>query len=382
MKPKLRTVANQPSWVVASKQVELSVTQLGGHMAPVTFYRHTPRPVRPYYVSPWQTEGLKIDDPVLRPLRGDFFCMPFGAPSTFRGVSHACHGESATRRWRFVSLETAGKVTCLTLSMKTKVLPGRVTKCLRLAAGHNVVYVQHVLEGYACRTSLGHHATLALPEKPGALRVATSPFRLGMTCPDVVGDPAEAQYQSLALGKRFTDLRKVPLLWKEPASGDCTAFPTRTGFTDLLAVFPKIARGPAWTAATNAEGGYVWFSLKDPGVLPATIFWISNRGRHGAPWNGRNLCLGLEDVCGYFANGLADSVRPNRLTRRGVHTAVTLSPDRPTMVNYIEGVVKVPRGFACVRSVAFGAGEVTFTSVTGRKVTAKVNHEFLQSGEL
>jgi hypothetical protein len=373
MKPKLRDIASQPSWVVASDKVQLTVTQLGGHMAPVTFFRDTSRPVRPYYVSGWQGEGRKIDDPVLRPLRGDFFCLPFGAPSTYRGTSHVCHGEPATKRWRCRGVAKDGRVTRLTLTMATKVLPGKVTKHLSLVDGQNVIYVQHVLEGYACRTSLGHHATLAVPEKARSLRVATSPFALGMNCPGVVGDPAEAQYQSLAPGERFTSLRRVPLLWKKPAFGDCTAFPVREGFTDLLGVFPKAGRDPAWTTATHDDAGTLWFSLKDAAVLPATLFWISNRGRHNAPWNGRNRCLGLEDVCGYFANGLS---------RRGIPTAIKLSPKRPTSINYIEGMARVPRGFQCVRSAEFAPGKVTFTSVTGKKVAVRVRHEFLGTGVL
>ena len=382
MKPKRRTIDDRKSWIMANKQVRLAVTKLGGHMAPVRFCRDTKQPVQPYYVSPWQGEGKKIDDPVLVPLRGDFFCLPFGAPSEYKGVGHCCHGEPATRKWKCKSLTTTGDVTCLTLTMKTKALPGKVTKNLRLIAGQNAVYCQHVLEGYSGRTSLGHHATLAVPEKEGSLRVATGPFRLGMTNPDVVGDPAVGHYQSLALGGRFKKLTEVPLLWKDPAVGDCTSFPTRRGFTDLLGVFAKADAGWAWTTATVREAGYLWYSLKDPAVLPATLLWISNRGRHSSPWNGRNRCLGLEDVCGYFANGLADSVKKNALNEEGIDTAVRLTPKKPTVVNYIQGVAKVPAGFDCVESAELAPGQVTFTSVTGKKVTTEVCHEFLGSGEL
>jgi len=381
MKAKSKVLAAQPSFVFANEQVEVAVTQLGGHMAPVTFCRDT-RPVRPYYVSPWQTEGLKIGDPVLVPLRGDFFCMPFGAPSSYRGKDHVCHGESATRKWTARGVEKAGGVTRLTMTMRTRNVPGKVTKRLALVDGHNAVYCQHVLAGYSVRTSLGHHATLAVPDKPGSLRVATSPFKLGMTNPTVVGDPAVGHYQSLALGEKFTRLSDVPLLWKDPARGDCSSFPVRLGFTDLLGVFARPARTPAWTTATNADEGYVWFSLKDASVLPATLLWISNRGRHSVPWNGRNRCLGLEEVCGYFAEGLAASVRKNLLSDAGIATTVRLSPKTPTAVNTIEGVVAVPRAFRCVKSASFAPGEVTFTSVSGRKVTAKVAHEFLETGEL
>jgi len=382
MKPKLKVVAAQPSWIVANDRVELAVTRLGGHMAPVTFCRGTPRPVQPYYVSPWQTERRRIDTPVLRPLRGDFFCMPFGGTNAWRGEDHTPHGETATRTWACRSLTRLADVTCLTLTMRTTMRPGDVAKRIQLVDGQNVVYVQHVLAGFRGPMCLGHHATLAVPQREGSLRVSTAPFRMGMTCPDLFSDPAGGEYQSLAIGAEFTDLREVPTLWKDPPTADCTSLPARKGFTDLLAVFAEPARCPAWTTAVVADEGYLWFSLKDPAVLPATVMWISNRGRHGAPWDGRNRCLGLEDVCGYFAHGLAASARPNLLNRAGIPTAVRLSPRMPTVVNYVEGVVPVPRRFGRVAGASFSPGKVTFADEAGRAVAAAVRHEFITTGAL
>ncbi len=375
----VKAVVHQPAWTLRSDEVELAVTQLGGHMAPVTFYRNSASPVQPYYVSPWQGEKQKIDEPVLVPLRGDFFCLPFGGNGMYRGTMHRVHGEPAGAKWRFEAQESAGRASTLILGMQTTALPGKVTKRLTLVDGQNVVYVQHVLEGYRARTSLGHHATLAVPDKERSLEVATSPIQFGMTNP-TVPDPTTGEYSSLPPGERFTSLSRVPTIWKAPATDDAAQHPARTGFTDLLAVFNKPSRTPGWTTATVDSEGYLWFSLKDVGVLPTTLLWVSNRGRHMAPWNGRNRCLGLEDVCGYFAEGIAASAKKNPLNEQGIPTSIQLSPKTPLAVNYIQGVVKVPRGFRKVRSAAFGKGEVTFTSVTGKKVTAEVQHEFLNTG--
>ncbi|NQU75968.1 MAG: hypothetical protein HQ546_06635 [Planctomycetes bacterium] len=382
MKPTVKTIASQPSWVIRSKQVELAVTQLGGHMAPVTFYRNA-GPVQPYYISPWQYEKREIADPVLRPARGDFFCMPFGANGqTYRGETHLCHGEPASAKWNCLCAARCGGVTSVTLRMKTKVRPGEVTKTLSLVDGHNVVYCRQVLEGFSGKMPLGHHAILSVREKEGSLRVASSKFRFGMTAPSLFANPADREYQSFAVNKTFRDLSRVPLLWKDPPYGDCTAFPARTGFVDLLSVFKTPGDTPAWMTATDSEQGYLWFSLKDPAVLPATVMWISNHGRHGAPWDGRNRCLGIEDVCAHFADGLAASARPNVLTAAGVPTVINLSAKRPTAVNFIQGLTKVPRGFTTVEAVEFAPGTVTFVSPTGKRVTAEVNHEFLQTGRL
>lgn len=382
MKPICRTVADQPSWIIRSRDVELAVTQLGGHMAPVTFYRGSARPVRPYYVNPWHGEGLKLETEVLRPLRGDFFCMPFGGNAEpYQDEKHIVHGEPACRPWRLVGAERDGGVTSLTMSMTTKVRPGKVTKRLCLADGQNAVYIAHELEGYSGPMPLGHHAILAMPEEPETVLVSTSPIRFGLTNPFPPA-PGGREYYSLAPGKRFGEMSCVPLVWKDQPVGECTKFPTRPGYTDILTVCNRPGKTPAWTAAVNASEGFLWFSLKDPAVLPTTVMWIANRGRHGAPWNGRNCCLGLEDVCAFLAEGLAPSVRRNALSRAGVPTFIRLSPRRPTAVRCIQGVVKVPRGFGRVVRAVFAPGKVTFFAAGRRKVSAAVHHEFLHTGRV
>jgi hypothetical protein len=381
MKPQVKTIASQPSWVIRGSDVELAVTRLGGHMAPVTFYRNARKPVRPYYISPWQDEGLKVPDPVLAPLRGDFFCLPFGGGGEFQGHFHNTHGESASRNWTLASAEKCGDVTSLVLTMKTSQPAGKVTKRLMLVEGQQVVYDQHALEGFSGAYSLGHHATLAMPQRDESVLVATSPIRFGMTNPVATGEPSRGRYQALATNKRFADLSRVPLIWRQPSYGDCSSFPTRQGFTDIVGVFQAPAL-PAWTAATYVDEGFLWFSLKDPAVLPMTLMWMANCGRHDSPWLGRERCLGLEDVRAFFACGLAASARPNVLNRMGIPTTMKFSPSRPVTVNYIQGVVKTPAGFGRVSTARFAPGSVTFISESGKKAAAPVRHEFLNTGEL
>ena len=387
MKPALRSFHAQPCFVLSNKEVEVAVTQLGGHMAPVTFFRDSSQPVQPYHVTPWQEEPPSaMPAPVLVPLRGDFFCLPFGGNSdALDGEKHPPHGEVVGSPWAYVGTKSAGDVTTLSLSFTPTVRKGRITKDLSLVSGHNVLYSSHTVEGFAGRTPLGHHATLAMPEKEGAVRIATSPFSFGMTCPGVFSDPRQREYQALLPGAKWNDLSKVPSAWKDAPDADLTRMPARQGFADLVQINSQPwekTGGPGWTAATYADAGYVWFSLRDQAVLRSTVFWMENRGRHGHPWNGRNNCLGLEDVTAHFADGLAPSARDNVLTREGVPTTLELTAATPTVVHYIQGVVRIPQGFENVQSLEFSPGAVTFLSTTGKRVTTPVRHEFLKTGKL
>jgi hypothetical protein len=385
--PETRSMNSQPAFILSSPQVELAVTETGGHMAPVTFFRDSKHPIQPYYISPWQDEKPQsVPAPVLVSLRGDFFCMPFGGNAeAVQGELHPPHGEIAGAKWQYGGLVRSGNVNTLTLHITTQIRPGKVTRQLSLIDNQNVIYSRHTIEGFAGDVPLGHHATLAMPDKEGSVRLASSPILFGMTYPGVFSNPEQGEYQSLLPGTRWTSLTDVPVAWKNQPNADLSRLPARRGFADLIQLVNQPSDGtdtPAWTTATFPEEHYLWFSLKDPSVLRTTVFWIENHGRHGHPWNGRNNCLGLEDVTAHFADGLAASLKDNVLTAAGIPTTVTLSPNKPTSINYIQGVVRIPDGFEMVRTLKFAPHEVTFISTTGQQVSIPVHHDFLKSGTL
>jgi len=382
--PKVEERYAQPSYIFGNADIEVAITKTGGHMT-ATFARGSEKPIAPYHISPWQTEGLKIDPAILRVLRGDFFCLPFGGNAdAVDGEQHPPHGETANAEWKFSETIDEDTVQGLKLTLETKVRAGSIDKILWVVNGQPVVYSSHVVQGFVGRAPVAHHANLAMPESPRVVNVSTSPIRFGITNPTRFSDPAKQENQALAINGRFTDLKQVPVLDPD-SSRDCSSFPTRKGAADFLGLVNKQPADddetPAWTAAVNTEAGTLWFALKDPRVLPMTYFWIENRGRGASPWNGRNNCLGLEDACSYFADGLAPSIADNLLTKEGVKTAITFQGDRPTTINYIQGAVPVPTGFDRVASVAFTDQTATFKSESGREVVVPVSKEFLRIGK-
>ena len=380
---KNQVIHSQPSFVLANEQVSVAITKRGGHMAPVVFRNGDGQQITPYYISPWQDEK-PVDMPadVLVPLRGDFFCMPFGGnASEYKGEKHPPHGETATGLWSFVDDETSEPgVSRLTLALETHIRKGRVTKEIFLRERHPVVYQRHTVEGFVGPTPVGHHATLAMPNEKEVFALSTSPFRLGMTNPGVFSDPAEGEYQMLAVGKTFGNIKEIPTLFKDPDVVDCSRLPLQQGFADLFVVVADtdaLDGKPAWTAAVNTKEHWVWFSLRDPRRLPMTAFWLENHGRHSFPWNGRNQCLGLEDICGFFADGLAESVDANLLSDQGVATAITGSDATPTDIRSIQGAVSVPAAFDRVEEIGFGDNEITLRSESGQFVTIALNYKFV-----
>jgi len=376
----LHTCQGQPSWRLKSDRVTAFLTRLGGHLGPVTFETEVGR-VQPYAVAPWSRERLAAGTaPVLRVLRGDFFCAPFGGNDTaWRGERHPAHGETACQEWALRQLSTAGGGGELVAELRPRVRPGRVVKRLTLRPGETNLYCQHELHGFKGPMSLGHHAMLRFPATEGAGRVTLSPWDHGRVCPLPFERAAMGGYSALRPGARFRTLNRVPLA--NGGYANLSAYPAREGFEDLVMVSARSSRPgrslPAWTTVTFPKQRYVWFALKDPRILASTILWHSNGGRHYPPWNGRHRrVLGLEEVTSYFHFGLAESAAPNPLARTGVPTVLTLRPDRPLSVRYVMGVAAIPSGFDAVRQVLFRPGRLVLCARSGRRVEHPVDLTF------
>jgi hypothetical protein len=375
-----RIVCGQPSWRLASDEVEAFVTEKGGHLGPVTFER-SGRKIRPYSMAPWTEEQFDPPLPaILQVLRGDFFCLPFGGNAKpFRGEVHPAHGETANARWHFESLEKRGDRTCLRLSLAAKVRPGRVDKTISLIDGQTNLYCRHLVSGMRGPMNLGHHAMLKFPDEPGSGLISTSRFVYGQVFPQPFESAEQGGYNSLKQGAEFDSLESVPMSNGEKA--DLSRYPARRGFEDLVMLVSDDQAPFAWTAAAFPKQRFVWFALKDPRVLRETIFWISNAGRHYPPWNSRHAgVLGLEEVTSFFHLGLAESAGKNAISDRGIPTCLRLDPRKPLAVNYIMGLARIPAGFDRVVSIEAQPGNqfIALRSASGRRIETPLDLDFLR----
>jgi len=356
-KPTLRTIFGEPSWRLTSDRVELYVTRIGGHLGPVTFDKQK-RKLQPYSIAPWATESQTRKDPNLPPLmramRGDFFCMPFGGNATmWRGEKHPTHGETANAPWSVLGLardRDAGTST-LRLALETSIRSGRVLKEITLQDGHDAVYSRHTISQMHGPMTMGHHAMLHFKPEYGPGEISTSRIVLGQVYIEPLERPEDRGYSILKPGAKFKTLKSVPTILGDRA--DLSIYPQRRGFEDLLMMASDASQPLAWTAVTFPKTRWAWLAIKNPQVLASTVLWFSNGGRHYAPWSGRHVnVLGLEEVTSWFHPGLAQSVRPNSWSAAGIPTHLKLQSDKPLAVNYITTAFSIPAGFDAVARIS------------------------------
>lgn len=385
--PKPKDVLGYPSWRIANDSVEVYLAERGGHMGPATFFKGKEN-FSPLSVAPWHAEkDVKYFDRLLSLLRGDFFCMPFGGnpDKPFNKERYHCHGEPANDDWKLIEAGVTdadcecgcgGGCTYMAAEIKTKIRKAKLEKLIAIREGEQAIYVCHDISGMTGPMCYGHHAMLKWEKQGGGL-ISVSKFKYGQVLPVMFEDPAQGGYQCLKPGAIFTSLSKVPRL--DGSVADLSVYPARLGFEDLVMVCAD-TKGPfAWSAAVYPEERMVWFALKDPEKLASTVLWHSNRGRHYSPWNGRHVgVLGIEEVTAYFALGLADSVKPNPVSKKGIPTYRTFKADETFSIPYIMAAAKIPAGFDHVKSIdPVKEGMVRLTSKSGKKVEAKVAWEFL-----
>src|SRR5437016_777215 len=198
----LKTVLGQPSWRVASRRVEAYVTRTGGHLGPVVFDRRG-RKIAPLSIAPWATEKLdKSTPPIIRVLRGDLFCMPFGGNKTpYRSREHLerhpIHGETANARWTLRSIRRDARGAELRLTLSPRVRRGHVEKIIALPHDHDAVYQRHVVSGMSGPMNFGHHAMIRFPDEPGCGVISTSRFVWAQVFPRPVERPENRGYSML-----------------------------------------------------------------------------------------------------------------------------------------------------------------------------------------
>lgn len=358
------------SWPLHSDKVSFAVTETGAHLSDVVFTLAEGRRVTPMHTSPWEDELLPADlPPILRILRGDFFCAPFAESNVIASEKRA-HGLTANGKWRMVNQTDHS----LDLALEGDVMGASVVARYKLQPGHNVVYQRHIITGGSGRIPMGHHAMLrAGPE----LKLGFGPHVFSGTPPTVPEEPPQGR-SILAYPQEIADLHKARMA--NGLNADLTTYPFAEGHEDLWMISADRTQPLGWSAATCSADGWVWFALKDPKVLPSTTLWLSNGGRTYSPWLSRHRhVIGIEEVCSYFASGHAASIADNPLSQRGIPTAFDLKPDGHVVISYIFGVAPVPHEFGAVTEIRADGDGIILVDGNGMHARAAVDLSHLST---
>jgi len=315
----------------------LTVQRLGAMMAPVTFVLADGRQVSPLHIAPWAHEPHAQDLPgILRRLRGDWPCAPFGYSVESEGwpadwaaamgaaeADEEVHGYCSNHDWRW--REAPHGSLRLSIEYPDASPIERVERSLAPDPDATAVNLEFsIVVRRPCRLPIGLHPVFRLPKQTGAARLELGRFDSARTYPGTV-EPGAPMF---AMNQIFHDLAAVP--GRDGRTIDASRLPFAADAEELL----QIEGLDGSVALANEAEGYrvrlIWLTEH----FPSLLLWISNRGRKFAPWNGRHLALGIEPVCSPFGLGPATAIADNPIARSGVRTAREFSADTIFVTRY------------------------------------------------
>ncbi len=313
-------------WALRWAHGDATVQSLGGMLAPVQFKFGAGHSVSPLQVAPWDADARWPG--VLRALRGEWPCLPFGMvqappdlPSDFtpeRAEDQWDHGFAANHRWRLLQQTSHAirlgidyphdqPVAYLERTIEADPNAPALVVSLTVHARRDVVL------------PLGLHPTFAVPEN--GIEVLGCAHRAIHSYPV----PQEPGVSQILPNTTFASLDAAPT-----ATGpvDVTRLPLPHRTEELMQMEgcrpPFILRYPTQQADVLLD----W----DPSELPDALLWISNGGRTRAPWSGRHFALGVEPINSFFDLGRVVTPPPHHpLAGR---SGLAFKADTPRTITY------------------------------------------------
>jgi len=342
---KMQMHAGKSSYIVESDRTCARITECGGHVT--AEFRLGEKIVDPFFVAPWWGEGRQelagtCDDP----LRGIFFCFPFGMSGNYGGINRPCHGFVPARNWKLCESKDGRSVT---MSITVPEEHATVEQTVSVQPGETVLYISDTITGAEGAYPVGFHPTLRIPEQIGSAIVDLSDYARCITAPTHIEDPAKGGYCALPKDYEVTDETAVPTVYGEMVN--LKQQPFTKGFDDIYMYVFDQSHDFDYGAISVPSEGYLYFQLKNPAQLSNSMIWTSYCGRHYAPWNGRvNGCIELGAATNYFFYGLPGANSPDPLTEAGFVMHHTFDGS-PRTYKLICGVVEIPSDYPGVASI-------------------------------
>lgn len=327
-------------WTFDWGSIRGEVAALGGMLGPVWFTLPSGRDVQPFAVAPWADDPPEKRDalpPILRQLRGEFPCVPFGVSETRTDlpdhwmdgvdltsprVDEFAHGYSANASWHLV--EQTHKAITIAIDYPRGYVVKRVQRRISHDGDLRVRIDLQIEMRQGAALPIGLHPIFALPTQVGAAHLSIPSLQSVRSFPVPVD--ASSQFMPDQTADSLTQIAT-----QDGATVDVTQLPLALETEELLAV--SLTEGKVRMSDEFSE--YAVALSWNIELFPQCLLWISNRGRKAYPWNGRFCAIGIEPIAAAFDLGVAHSANTRGpMSQAGTITQAQLSSHEPLSTSY------------------------------------------------
>lgn len=341
-------------WSVKNARVAFDVHAQGGMLRNVRFFLPDGRALTPFYDAPWRQDipAPVSTHSVIDYLGSEFVCLPFGGdypPESTKVPAWRMaledddvagtkppgevHGHSAASNWHLVALTENSLSIGIDYPESSPI--AKVVRTVAADEGETALSFEVSIVARRRFTGpFGVHPNFALSGDPGTLRIRPGRFARGLVHPAL----GVAATTGALPGAEFASIEGVPAY--EGPSLDLSRLPMAGKTEEIVMlcgveggiVLDNLAERLSYTVNWNAD------------LLPCAMLWVSNAGRSGAPWNSRNMCLGVEPLASAFDLGLVASRNSNPISEMGYATEIEVMPGRDYVFNYKISVADLREG--------------------------------------
>jgi hypothetical protein len=287
------------AWRLSWRHGEAELQAQGGMLGPLTLRLKDGRAVQPMFLAPWLDDPATRNlPPLLRDLRGELPCAPFGRtdfPEGTKGWTRRDpgdeweHGYSANQAWSLITADEG--LIRIGIDYPERAPIRRLER--QITADPDAAALDISLTIYPradAHVPVALHPTFRVP--PGGIELRPGPFARAVAYPV----PAEPGVSRLIPDSTALDLASLPAI---QGTLDLSHLPLAVKTEELLQLEACQSPFSLYYKAEKVEVRLSWDQQK----LPDVMLWVSNAGRAAFPWNSRNYALGVEPVNGAFDLG-------------------------------------------------------------------------------
>lgn len=325
---------------LANRFAAVSVQPLGAMLHDCIFHLGNGRHVRPLYDAPWRGDRgaeFEAQPPIIQGLGSEWPCVPFGRlagdmalpgdwmPAEVDAWDDCAHGYSSNNGWSLHKIDDSGLIARIDYPEDKPV--HRLERHVRLMEDRPGIALSLTVEARrAVAFPLGLHPVLSMEgASTGVMRLEVSDTARAWSFPVDV-EPGRGHFAPNQQDRPLEDMRD-----RDGNGIDIRKLPPDGRTEDLLLLTGTGGSVGLLNPVQKCRTTIEW----DPAQLPGCAIWISNGGRDYYPWNSRVAALGVEPVAAAFDLGIAYGLsQATPLARRGVATAISVTPEQPLHCDY------------------------------------------------